>query len=226
MPQSPPLWNHAIRLLTAFALLVCVSALLAKADSLPGTTNVNVDVIMGTLTVQTAGGDVLDTFNDLYINETIPADLATQIGADPIVPTYIQNNIGRFAVEDDYSFLDGSSFPQELLGVSGALSSLGLAVPADEFLIVPTDLASISLGPITSNTGVVAVANDQYEVIGANSMADPSEIYGFINVNYYADSVVETVAAAPEPNPLTLLGAALVTLIVCAQRAVVGGDTR
>jgi len=99
-------------------------------------------------------------------------------------------------------------------------------VPADEFLIVPTDLASISLGPITSNTGVVAVANDQYEVIGANSMADPSEIYGFINVNYYADSVVETVAAAPEPNPLTLLGAALVTLIVCAQRAVVGGDTR
>lgn len=172
----------------------------AKADIDIETTNLNLDIIMGTLTVQTPGGDVLDRFSDLYLSETIPADLASQIAADPLAPTYVQTNISLFVGETTFSYLDGSSFPQELLGVSGVLGTLTLP-SSDEFSIVPDDLASISLGAITSNTGVVPLADNVFEVIGL-SPDQTTEIDGFIDVNYYTASVVETV---PEPSCLALV---------------------
>jgi hypothetical protein len=112
----------------------------------------NIDIIWGTLTVQTGSGTVLQTFHDLGSGQTLPNDLADLIAADPIAPTYVRNNISQLAGtgESTLDFLDQppNSFPPVLMSVSGAVSIFS----GDTFDLVTKDLETLSSGPVTSTT--------------------------------------------------------------------------
>jgi hypothetical protein len=69
------------------AVAILFSAWPAVADPL---LDFNIDIVWGTLTVQTGSGTVLQTFNDLGSSQTLPTDLADLIAAEPIAPTYVQ----------------------------------------------------------------------------------------------------------------------------------------
>jgi len=121
------------------AVAILFSAWPAVADPL---LDFNIDIIWGTLTVQTGSGTVLQTFHDLGSGQTLPNDLADLIAADPIAPTYVRNNISQLAGtgESALDFLDQppNSFPPVLMSVSGAVSIFSLE--------------TLSSGPVTSTT--------------------------------------------------------------------------
>jgi hypothetical protein len=175
----------------------------ARADI--STNSFGETVIMGTLTVETPGGSVLATFNDLYVNETFPSDLTARIAADTTVPTFIRNNIGLFADEGTFDYLaaasGGTSFPSELLSVNGSVGT----VSGDGNAIVTNDLESNSLGVVTA-TGSVLVDESVYVgLIGLNPDPNgtPTAYQGDVIFFFYNDSVVETVAT-PEPGGAVL----------------------
>ena len=131
------------------AVAILFSAWPAVADPL---LDFNIDIICGTLTVQTGSGTVLQTFHDLGSGQTLPNDLADLIAADPIAPTYVRNNISQLAGtgESALDFLDQppNSFPPVLMSVSGAVSIFS----GDTFDLVTKDLETLSSGPVTSTT--------------------------------------------------------------------------
>ena len=195
------------------AAAILFSAWPAAADPL---LDFNIDIVWGTLTVQTGSGTVLQTFNDLGSSQTLPTDLADLIAADPIAPTYVQNNISQLVGtgESTLDFLDQppNSFPPVLLTVSGAVSTLS----GDTFNLVTNDLETLSFGPVTSTTphptGEAAL-NDQYVLTGSNPIPT------IVNVNFFTDSVIETVAT-PEPAALALPALALLAMAFVARKRI------
>jgi hypothetical protein len=197
--------------LSAIAVFSLFSAWPAVADPLQ---DFNIDIVCGTLTVETGSGAVLKMFNDLASSQTLPTDLANLIAADPIAPTCVQNNIGQLVGfgESTDGFLDQppNSFPPVLLSVSGTVSTLS----GDTFDLVTSDLETISFGPVTGTTPHPtgeADLNDQYVLSG------PSPIPTIVNVNFFTDSVIETVAT-PEPADLALPVLALLAFIATFRR--------
>jgi hypothetical protein len=196
------------------AVAILFSAWPAVADSL---LDFNIDIVWGTLTIQTGSGTVLQTFNDLGSSQTLPTDLAELIAADPIAPAYVQNNISQLVGtgESTLDFLDQlpNSFPPVLLSVSGAASTLS----GDTFNLVTSDLETISFGPVTSTTphptGEAAL-NDQYVLTGSNPIPT------IVNVNFFTDSVIETVAT-PEPVGFALPALALLAMAFVARKRIV-----
>jgi hypothetical protein len=162
-------------------------------------------VIMGTLTVETPGGSVLATFNDLYVDETLPSDLTARIAADTTVPTYIRNSIGLFGEESTFDYLaaasGGTSFSSELLSVNGLVGT----VSGDGNTIVTNDLESISLGAVTVTGSVLLDESVYVGLIGLNPDPNgtPTAYQGDVVFFFYNDSVVETMAA-PEPGSVVL----------------------
>jgi hypothetical protein len=177
----------------------------------------NVDIVWGTLTVQSGSGAVLQTFNNLASSQTLPADLASMIAADPIAPAFVQNNISQLVGtgESTSDFLNQppNVFPPVLLSVSGSVGILS----GDAFDLATNDLETIALGPVTATTphptGEAAL-NDQYVFPGVGSNPDVGVI---VNVNFFSDSVTETVAT-PEPSLLSLPVIALVSFGILRRR--------
>jgi hypothetical protein len=193
------------------AVAILFSAKPTVADPL---LDFNIDIVWGTLTVQTGSGTVLQTFNDLDSSQALPTDLGDLIAADPIAPTYVQNNISQLVGtgESTLDFLDQppNSFPPVLLSVSGTVSTLS----GDTFDLVTSDLETISFGPVTSTTPEPtgeAALNDQYGLSGSNPIPT------IVNVNFFKDSVTETVAT-PEPAALALPALALLAMDSPARR--------
>lgn len=174
----------------------------------------NIDLVWGTLTVQTGGGTVLQTFHDLGSSQTLPTDLANLIAADPIAPAYVQSNISQLVgtAESTLDFLNQppNSFPPVLLSVSGAVGILS----GDTFDLVTNDLETLSFGPVTSTTPHPtgeAPLNDLYVLTGSNPIPT------IVNVNFFTDSVIETVAT-PEPVAPALPAIALLAMVFVARR--------
>jgi hypothetical protein len=195
------------------AVAILFSAWPAVADPL---LDFNIDIVWGTLTVQTGGGTVLQTFNDLGSSQTLPTDLADLIAADPIAPAYVQSNISQLVGtgESTLDFLDQppNSFPPVLLSVSGAVSILS----GHTFDLVTNDLETLSFGPVTSTTPQPtgeAALNDQYVLTGSNPIPT------IVNVNFFTDSVIETVAT-PEPVVLALPALALLAMAFVARKRI------
>jgi hypothetical protein len=192
---------------------ILFSAWPAVADPL---LDFNIDIVWGTLTVQTGSGAVLQTFNDLGSSQTLPTDLADLIAADPIAPAFVQGNISQLVGtgESTLDFLDQppNSFPPVLLSVSGTVSTLS----GNAFDLVTSDLESISFGPVTSTTphptGEAAL-NDQYVLTGSNPIPT------IVNVNFFTDSVIETVAT-PEPAALALPALALLAMAFVSRKRI------
>jgi hypothetical protein len=192
---------------------ILFSAWPAVADPL---LDFNIDIVWGTLTVQTGSGAVLQTFNDLGSSQTLPTDLADLIAADPIAPAFVQGNISQLVGtgESTLDFLDQppNSFPPVLLSVSGTVSTLS----GNAFDLVTSDLESISFGPVTSTTphptGEAAL-NDQYVLTGSNPIPT------IVNVNFFTDSVIETVAT-PEPAALALPALALLAMALVSRKRI------
>jgi hypothetical protein len=195
------------------AVAILFSAWPALADPI---LDFNIDIVWGTLTVRTGSGTVLQTFNDLGSSQTLPTDVADLIAADPIAPTYVQNNISQLVGtgESTLDFLDQppNSFPPVLLSVSGTVSTLS----GDTFDLVTNDLESISFGPVTSTTphptGEAAL-NDQYVLTGSNPIPT------IVNVNFFTDSVIETIAT-PEPVAFALPALALLAMAFVARKRI------
>ena len=188
--------TYALTITLFNALYLCP----ATADPL---LDFNVDIVWGTLTIQNGSGAVLQTFNNLASSQTLPSDLASLIAADPIAPAYVQYNISQLVGtgETTFDFLDQppNVFPPVLLSVSGSVDILS----GDAFNLATNDLETIALGPITGTTPHPtgeADLNDQYVFPGIGSNPDVAVI---VNVNFFSDSVIETVAT-PEPSLLPL----------------------
>jgi hypothetical protein len=209
-------------LLGCLAVLVivsnCAPKAMASTCSEPSCTPVfnsfGIDVIMGTLEVETSGGTVVYTANDLLLSSgPIPEDLASQIQTDSGVPTYIQNNIGLLEGGSDFDFITepAADFPPMLASVDGSIETPAGTCLSFLCSAVEDDLESISLGPATSATSTF-LYSDAYFIEGFNS--DQSELAeAAISVFFYDDVVVETeTSAAPEPKSALILACVVLAL--------------
>lgn len=201
-----------IPVLMAFGMLMpplAAASTCSPPSCTPVFSSFGIDAIMGTLEVETAGGTVVYTANNLYVGTMIPDDMATQIETDSGVPAYIQNNIALLAGSNDFDFLTdpAGEIPSMLLSVD---SSVG-TVTGNEFTAVQNDLESIALAPVTSVTPTL-VYDDAYFIAGFNS-DQSEEAMGAINVGFYDDVVIETESAAvPEPGTALMVACGVLGL--------------
>src|SRR5271154_78268 len=89
--MKTPIRTSTIRLLVGFGLVLAAPS--ARADNFI-IDDFNVDVILGTVSVQNASGNVLQTFSDLWVSTQPSTDMATYLASNAVVPTGIQNLIG------------------------------------------------------------------------------------------------------------------------------------
>jgi|SRR5579871_3765633 len=186
--------------------LLLLMATGARADVT--TNSFETDFVLGTLTVQSSGGQVLNTYHDLYSLAISPA-LVSRIQADTTVPTFIQNNANLFATLTDFIFLTTGDVSAELLNQSGTLVDESPDSLSDGFTLVQNDLESIALGSVTSNNTNLLEQTVYLGLTGTNP-SDPSQsVLADVIVGYYTESIVETV---PTPEPAWTWLACLVLL--------------
>jgi hypothetical protein len=171
----------------------------------------SVDVVLGTDTVETAGGAVVFAASDLAVSTVVPLDLAQAIASDPVVPSAIQNSIGSLVGTTGYPFLiAGGSSPTELLDHEGNVGTFS----DDVFTIVSNDLASVALGEVLKSESITLVGSDSYQIDGINP-ATSYDVTGWINVNFYTECLVESV---PEPATWGLVVVGVAALMVAAAK--------
>jgi hypothetical protein len=214
--MKTPIRTLTICPLVGFGLVIAASS--ARADNFI-IDDFNVDVILGTVSVQNASGNVLQTFSDLWVSTQPSIDMATYLASNAVVPTGIQNLIGTVAVaESMFTYLDGPIPAPVFLDVAGNISTLSLPSSiSGELAVVANDLATVSVAPVTSSDAtLVSQASHEFDVFNPS---DSIEIDSVIHFNLWVDSVVET-TAAPEPKLPWLVLAGIVGLAVFSYRRV------
>ena len=174
--------------------------------------DIQVDVLYGTSQLRSSGGTLLSTNTAMAIDFPLWPDLEPQLIADTLpwttdgVPTYIRDHLAGFignsnvgAFVNPQGVVDFATAQQQLVG-----------------------LLQLYPQPFTVTSDHLDNVGDLFGYLYTSIVpAGPPNFYysGNVTVNYYQETIVDTVVATPEPDALWLTGAvAIATLLVCAPR--------
>jgi hypothetical protein len=213
--------RHTIRafvLLNVAALIACrfASPAFAQTGNQPQTSSFDINLVLGTLNVETPDGNVIFTENDLAVSSALPGDLEAQIASDPTYgfPPYVTANLPKLIGpgETDFDFLNntGLNEPSVLLTPFGAVDS-----GPGQFNVFNAAAAAFTFNgmtlPAQDFQAPQLVATDQFPLTG---MSGGQQSKYDVLPSYWDQEVVAIVPfgtrIVPEASSLPLLAAGLV----------------